>query len=173
MEITQKRIAEVGSCFVMKKMAFHAQTTVSISRSQEKIRKLLMDFGVSGVQFSEDFELSKINVRFAKTIGGNLRTVSWTVNVPKPTVAKIASLRKDTKDQQKRKEKATQIAYRALHDILKAQFVAVSFGASTFEELFLSHFEWLLPDGSVTTIGSVIIPRLESRPEFLLEQGVG
>ncbi len=52
----------------------YKNTTVPIARSQESIRKLLINFGVRGVQFSEDFETRNINVKFAyKRVSGKRR----------------------------------------------------------------------------------------------------
>ena len=65
----------------------------------------------------------------------------------------------------------TRATYRALHDWLKAQFVAVEFGLLTFEDVFLSHFEWILPNGKVSTIGELVKPKIETRSEFMLEGG--
>ncbi|MCI0549437.1 MAG: hypothetical protein L0287_00635, partial [Anaerolineae bacterium] len=38
-------------------------------------------------------------------------------------------------------------------------------------DVFLSHFEWMLEGGVMSTIGKIIKPRLETRSEFLLESG--
>ncbi len=140
-------------------------TTVPIARSQEAIRKLLINFGVRGVQFSENFESGEINVRFAKELAGNLRTVSVSMHVPELPKLRRRNTRKSTNE---RKEQMTRATYRALHDWLKAQFVAVEFGLLTVEDVFLSHFEWMI-DGQTTTIGAILKPRLETRPEFLID----
>lgn len=153
-------------------------TTVPIARSQEAIRKLLINFGVRGVQFSEDFETRNVNVKFAKEINNTMRTVSVSMTIPEPpptTRKRSVSYRrgrmvysKTAADKQEQMAKAT---YRALHDWLKAQFVAVEFGLLTFEDVFLSHFEWMLPNGTVSTIGALVKPRIESRREFMLSDG--
>ena len=140
-------------------------TTVPIARSQEAIRKLLINFGVRGVQFSENFESGEINVRFAKEMTGNLRTVSVSMHVPEPPKPKRRITRKSIAD---RKEQMTRATYRALRDWLKSQFVAVEFGLLSFEDIFLSHFEWMI-DGQTTTVGAILKPRLEMRPEFLID----
>lgn len=145
-------------------------TTVPIARSQEAIRKLLINFGVRGIQFSEDFESGDINVRFAKMINDNLRTVSVSMHIPEPPKPKRRTSR-GSKSASDRKEQMARATYRALHDWLKAQFVAVDYGLLTFEDVFLSHFEWMLESGVMSTIGKIIKPRLETRSEFLLEVG--
>jgi len=159
----------------------YKNTSVPIARSQEAIRKLLINFGVRGVQFSEDFETRNVNVKFAKEVNKTMRTVSVSMTIPEPPPAKRSRTRQGTwrngrmvysktaADKQEQMAKAT---YRALHDWLKAQFVAVEFGLLTFEDVFLSHFEWILPNGVVSTVGAMVKPRLETRSNFLLDSGV-
>jgi len=140
-------------------------TSVPIARSREQIRKLLINFGVRGVQFSENFESGEVNVRFAKATGQQLRTVSVSMHIPEAPKPKRKPTRKSADD---RKEQMARATYRALHDWLKAQFVAVEFGLLSFEDVFLSHFEWMV-NGQTMTVGALIKPRLETRPEFLIE----
>jgi len=154
-------------------------TTVPIARSQEAIRKLLINFGVRGVQFSEDFETRNVNVKFAKEVNKTMRTVSVSMTIPEPpptTRKRSVTYRHGrmvySKTATDKKEQMARATYRALHDWLKAQFVAVEFGLLTFEDVFLSHFEWVLPNGVVSTVGAMIKPRLETRSNFLLEGGV-
>jgi len=158
----------------------YKNTSVPIARSQEAIRKLLINFGVRGVRFSEDFETRNVNVKFAKEVNQAMRTVSVSMTIPEPPPAKRRARQgtwrngrmvysKTAADKQEQMAKAT---YRALHDWLKAQFVAVEFGLLTFEDVFLSHFEWILPNGVVSTVGAMVKPRLETRSNFLLEGGV-
>jgi|SRR6185369_4193020 len=142
-------------------------TQVPVARSQEAIRKLLIDFGARGVQFYEDFNTHQINVRFAKEVNKQLRTVSVTMTVPKPVestrkrVVRYARGKmvygKTSADKQEQNTKAT---YRALHYWLKSQFEAVEYGLFSFEDVFLSHFEWVI-DGHTTTVGALVKPRLE------------
>jgi hypothetical protein len=153
-------------------------TQVPIARSQEGIRKLLINFGVRGIQFSEDFETRQINVRFAKEINKQMRTVNVTMVVPEAEQPKRRRTVRYSRGKmvygklpQERQEQMARATYRALHDWLKAQFVAVEFGLLSFEDVFLSHFEWVLPNGSVSTIGAQVKPRLETRSEFMLEGG--
>jgi hypothetical protein len=134
----------------------YKSTQVPIYRSQEAIRKLLMNFGVRGIQFSEDFETRMVNVRFAKLVGDQVGTVNVTMSIPEaktPKRRRTATWRNGrvvyNKTQQDRQEQMAKATYRALHDWLKAQFVAVEFGLLSFEDVFLSHFEWILPNGEM------------------------
>lgn len=150
-------------------------TKVPIARSQEAIRKLLMNFGVRGIQMSEDFEEKRINIRFAKEINKNIRTVNVTMTIPEapqPKRRRTVSYRSGKivygKMQAERQEQMARATYRALHDWLKAQFVAVEYGLLTFEDVFLSHFEWMI-DGQMSTVGALIKPKLDTP---LLTSGV-
>ena len=147
----------------------YKSTSVPISRSQEQIRKLLIVSDVRGVQFSENFDSGEINVRFAKDIAGNIRTVSVSMHVPEPPKPKRRRTRYANKSEVERREQMTKATYRALHDWLKSQFVAVEFGLLTFEDVFLSHFEWLLNTGEKTTIGAMIKPCLETSTELMID----
>jgi len=153
-------------------------TSVPISRSQEAIRKLLINFSVRGIQFSEDFETRNVNIKFAKEVNGNMRTVSVSMTIPEPPKPKRARSVRYSRGKmvygklpQERQEQMARATYRALHDWLKSQFVAVEFGLLTFEDVFLSHFEWTLPNGTMSTVGAMIKPHLETRHEFMLVSG--
>ena len=145
-------------------MAYN-QTSVPIERSKEAIRRILINAGARGVQFSEDFQDHLINVKFAKAIDGNLRTVSVSLRIPEPEQPKRrrSNSRRSDSDRWEQMERAT---YRALHWWLKSQFEAVEFGLLSFEDVFLSHFEWML-DGHLTTVGAMIAPHLSNGSNFL------
>lgn len=137
-------------------------TAVPIERSKEAIRKLLIVAGVRGVQFTEEFDSGAINIKFAKEVDGNLRTVSITLQVPEPEQPKR---RRRMRNGQYRantdlREQSTKATYRALHYWLKSQFEAVEFGLLSYEDVFLSHFEWLLENGQRTTVGKMVLPML-------------
>ena len=59
-------------------------------------------------------------------------------------------------------EQMARATYRALHYWIKSQYEAVQFGLFSFEDAFLSHFEWMLDNGQATTVGKIILPRLPS-----------
>lgn len=155
-------------------------TSVPVSRSQEQIRKLLRDFGARGSQFSEDYDNGIIAIRFAKEMGGFVRTVSVSMKVPEqPQQKRRRTVRYSRgrmvygKLPEERQEQMVKATYRAFHDWLKAQFVSIDFGIRTFESAFLNDFEITDRNGVVTTLGKAIMPHLiETRPEFLLEEVV-
>ena len=151
----------------------YESTAVPVERSKEAIRQLLIKFGARGVQFTEEFNTGQINVRFAKEVNVNLRTVSITMQVPESPQPK--KRRKGTwrggrfipsRGDEERRRQMERATYRALHYWLKSQFEAVQFGLLTFEDVFLSHFEWIL-DGRRTTVGAMVLPHLSNGSSFL------
>lgn len=154
-------------------MTAYQTTTVSTSKSQESIRKILQEHNVRGVQFGEDFETHSISVRFGKVVNGNVRTVSVTMKVPEPPTPKHK--RRSTyrygsrrmvydKTPTERQDQMIRSTYRALHYWLKSQFEAVDFGLLSFEDVFLSHFEWMIGD-KMSTVGKLLNPYL-SQPQL-------
>lgn len=143
----------------------YQSTQVPVAKSQEAIRKLLMQYGARGVQFYEDFETREINVRFAKEINRQLRTVSVSLKIPgadEGTTRRWSRTKRTYvyTTQADRAEQKTRATYRALHYWLKSQFEAVDYGLFSFEDVFLSHFEWMI-DGKTTTVGALVKPKLE------------
>lgn len=158
-------------------MNAYKNTSVSSSKSQEAIRKILIKSGVKGVQFSENFDENKITIKFAKEINGNFRTVSVSMIVPKPPESKRKRQVRYTRGRmvygklpQEKQEQMNRATYRALHYWLKSQFEAVEFGLLTFEDVFLSHFEWMMADGTKGTLGKLLQSQLNLPA---LESGVG
>ena len=154
-------------------MPAYMQTEVSLYKSQDAIRKIMVANGVKGVQFSENFETREIVVKFAKEVHGNLRTVKVAMTIPEPPTPKRARKRSYRlvrgrmvydKMPQEKQEQMARATYRALHYWLKSQFEAVTFGLLTFEDVFLSHFEWMI-DGRPATVGDLVRPYLE-RPQL-------
>lgn len=156
-------------------MVAYGNTEVSSYKSQDAIRKILLANGVKGVQFSENFETREIIVKFAKEVQGNLRTVKVSMTIPEPPQPKRRrasagrySYREHkiiyNKTPAEKQEQMARATYRALHYWLKSQFEAVAFGLMSFEDVFLSHFEWMV-DGRPGTVGELIRPYLE-RPQL-------
>lgn len=152
----------------------YSSTSVPVERSKEAIRQLLIKSGARGVQFSEDFERHLINVKFAKLVDGNMRTVSVSLVVPEPQQPKRQRKHgtwrggkyhppKADQDRYQQMERST---YRALHWWLKSQFEAIEFGLVSFEDVFLAHFEWMI-DGHMTTVGALVLPHLGNGSNFL------
>lgn len=149
-------------------MTAYQTTTVPTHKSQDAIRRILQTHEVRGVQFTEDFQDRKVNIKFAKLVNGNLRTVSVSMVIPEPPQkrARKRAIRYRygrmvfDRTPQERQEQMARATYRALHYWLKSQFEAVDFGLLTFEKVFLAHFEWMVEGKNVTT-SDMIMPYLE------------
>jgi len=158
---------------MIKKFSY-STTAVPVEKSKQKIRDLLISAGVRGVQFSEDFSTGAINVRFAKEVDGNMRTVSVTMKIPEVPESRRTSYRRWNRyagrtvsySPKNKKEQMERATYRALHYWLKSQFEAVDFGLLRFEDVFLSHFEWIIK-GETRTVGELVLPHLSNGSNFL------
>lgn len=159
-------------------MVAYGNTEVSAYKSQDAIRKILVGHGAKGVQYSENFETREIVVKFAIEVNGNLRTIKVGMTVPQPPQPKRSRRRsyrwvrgKIVYDKlpQEKQEQMMRATYRALHYWLKSNFEAIDFGLMKIEDVFLSHFEWMI-DGKPATVGELIRPYIErpqlNAPEF-------
>ena len=131
-------------------------TSVSVSRSQEQIRKLLRDAGAEGVQFSEEWsDPPAFYVRFL-----------WRMTPPDPDAQpviqavrlRVNPLPESSGGVVKSAEQRERQAWRGIAHYLEGTIKAATFGLIRFEDIFLSFIE-VEPQGR--TIGEAIIPRLE------------
>lgn len=128
----------------MKEYEPYQGTTVPVSRSQEQIRKLLIESGAQAHQFSEYGAQEMIEISWARVVKVN--------NEPKLQPLRIKVSYKGKKIEQ---------VWRALFYHLKAKLEIVKFGIMSFEEEFLSYFVVRLPDGSRGTIAEALVPSLK------------
>jgi hypothetical protein len=142
-------------------------TAVPVAKTQEEIRKLCLKHGMAGVQFTEEFSPPRLIVRFAKMVAGTPRTIQIAVPLNEEKAKKKPRRRYGygyrSTPVVDPAEKVRKQTWRAVFYNLKAMFEAVEFGIQSFEQAFLSHFEWMLPSGEVTTIGKLVIPELEGK----------
>ncbi len=70
-------------------------------------------------------------------------------------------------------KQSKKVAWRHIFDWTKANINLVEFGLIPFENMFLSYFSHVLPDGSYRSLGEFILPKLHSGELFrkLLRQG--
>lgn len=130
-------------------------TSVSVSRSQEQIRKLLRDAGAEGVQFSEEWNPVAFYVRFL-----------WRMTPPDPDsqpVIQAVRLRVNPLPEShsgvvKSAEQRERQAWRGIAHYLEGTIKAATFGLIRFEDIFLSFME-IEPQGR--TIGEAFIPQIE------------
>lgn len=149
-------------------------TRVPISRSQEEIRDLLARFGAKRVAFEEDFDKGTQVLRF-------LYPLEEGKDIPVQFNIETKGIYDYLKDKHQRAYKgneylfkqANRVAWRHILDWVKANLNLVEFGLIPFENMFLSYFSHVLPDGSYRSLGEFILPKLHSGELFnkLLHQG--
>lgn len=130
-------------------------TSVSVSRSQEQIRRFLRDAGALGVQFSEEWSQPPIfRVRF-----------SWPLT---PDIAQTVRLEVSPLEHDKRHtvEQRERQAWCGVAHYLEGTIKAATFGLVRFEDIFLSFFE----DDSGRRIGDILIPQITTG-RLALERG--
>lgn len=132
-------------------------TSVSVSRSQEQIRKLLRDAGAEGVQFSEEWgEQPAFYVRFLWRMtppDAEAQTVIQAVRL------KVTALGENHAGVWKTEEQRERQAWRGIAHYLEGTIKAATFGLIRFEDIFLSFME-IEPMGR--TLGEAVIPQLQA-----------
>lgn len=125
-------------------------TSVSVNRSQEQIRKLLREAGANGVQFSEEWgDEPAYYVRFLWTMeGGITQAIRLRVH-PLPATHRGVSKTPEQRERQ---------AWRGVAHYLEGTIKAATFGLIRFEDIFLSFMEI---EAMGRTLGEVVIPQIE------------
>lgn len=143
----------------------YLSTSVPVERSKEQIRRLLIEEGMTGIQWLEEFGSNREIVRFAKPIHDPntnaivmYHTVVFDVQIPeapKPKNQRPHWQRGrlvQPKPQKERQEQMRRAAFRAMYNILKAEFDSIRFGVRTFEQAFLAHMEFMRRGEPVTAL---------------------
>lgn len=146
------------------------ETSVSVSRSQEQIRDLLARFGSTKVSFEDDLQHGTQILRFEYPVKNpNTEEVAY---APVNFIIEIKGIydylkkrKRYTKDDILMKQ-AKKIAWRHIFDWVKTNVNLVEFGMIRFENIFLSYFSRVLPNGSYESLGEKIIPQLYSGDLF-------
>ncbi|MCJ7816509.1 MAG: hypothetical protein MUP55_01505 [Candidatus Aenigmarchaeota archaeon] len=128
----------------MSKKEPYQNTDVSVSKSQEAVRKMLFDNGAIGYQFTEMHHPEPvIEMKWARLIivDGNKITQPLRIRIPL-------------------KNRRIEQVYRALFYYLKTKFETVRFGIVSFEEEFLPFFEMRLASGECKTVAEMALPNL-------------
>lgn len=133
-------------------------TSVSVSRSQEQIRKLLRDSGAQGVQFSEEWsgERAAFYVRFLWQLAAPDAGAQGVVQAVR---LRVQALPEEHRGVWKTTEQRERQAWRGIAHYLEGTLKAATFGLIRFEDIFLSFIE-LEPMGR--TLGEAVIPQLEA-----------
>ena len=126
-------------------------TKVSVEKTQWTIIELLKKHGAKG--FMMDFENNRLGFQV-----GNRNVI---INMKNPN--------KDYYDTENQYEQAIKAKWRSFLLIIKAKFVGIESGVTTFDDEFMPHF--ILKNGR--TLGEFILPQLDQPDMFpKLPEGV-
>ena len=141
-------------------------TSVSVSRSQEQIRKLLRDAGAEGVQFSEEWgEEPAYYVRFLWRMSPPDAEAQAVVQAVRLKVTQLADNHNGVWKSHEQRERQ---AWRGIAHYLEGTIKAATFGLIRFEDIFLSFME-LEPQGQ--TLGERLIPQMQHGQRLALTPG--
>jgi hypothetical protein len=130
-------------------------TSVSVARSQDQIRKLLRDAGAQGVQFSEEWgDPPAFSVRFLWRLEAPDTAASGVVQAIR---LRVEPLPEDHDGVWKTSDQRERQAWRGIAHYLEGTIKAATFGLIRFEDIFLSFME-LEPMGR--TLGETVIPQI-------------
>ncbi|MHB0998188.1 MAG: hypothetical protein ACYC27_03000 [Armatimonadota bacterium] len=151
-------------------MKYAAGTDVSTDKSKAEIEKLLIDCGADQFMYGYSDGSAVLGFRM------NGRMIRFKLDMPKMEQFKYTEARKLPRTQEQIRtawEQACRARWRALFLVVKAKFVAISEGITTFEDEFLANI--ILPDN--TTAGDWIKPQIQRSYESgrmpLMLPGIG
>ena len=134
-------------------------TSVSVGKSEAKIRDLIHQLGATKYAFMEDWEEGKISISFVY----NGYPVQFALSLERLVEVRLeehpwnTKRRKSVEEYEKDiREQAKKVGMRVLAHYLKDAFLAIEYGVVDFEDIFLSRF--VTRDGK--TIGDKLIPQL-------------
>lgn len=129
---------------------FAEKTKVSVGRTQEELRKLVLERGATGWAIGEDEGRALVQFRLSG------RVLRFRVNLTQaPGRGRAEAKRVDEREERRR--------WRSLFMAVKAKLVIAEDGIESFDEIFLANI--VTPDGD--TIADRLIPQIAP----MLEQG--
>ena len=148
-------------------------TRVPISKSQEDIRNLLARFGATKIAFEEHLQNGTQILRFEYPMKEKMSVpVQFKIEV-KGVFDWLEENGRTSWNNDYLWKQSKKVAWRHIFDWTKSNINLVEFGLIPFENMFLSYFSHVLPDGSYRSLGEFILPKLHSGELFrkLLRQG--
>jgi hypothetical protein len=134
----------------------YGSTKVDPDKTKGQITKLLRDYGCEAIQWTEDFRINSIELKFIveTEIQGVKKQIA--IHVIPPII--YQSRRRWNPKGFYEKVNAPNFAQsmRLLYWWLKSKLEAVAYGLSSVEKEFLSQVMVSLPDGSSTTVGETM-----------------
>ncbi len=133
-------------------------TKIDPEKSRQEIDAMLRDFGAESVQWTTEWKLGKVNLKFLLPVEkeGVKKTIGVDIDPPL-----FAMQHKTYNPQSGQHEKIIAPNYaasmRMLFWWLKAKLEGIIYGMGSAEHEFLSHVMVTLPSGVSTTVGEAII----------------
>ena len=144
-------------------MRYATATKVSVSRTQEHLRKLLREHRAAQIVLAEDDATGRAALRFVL----HNRQIHFALRLPDPLAPAFTQDRRGSirpaAAARKLWEQACRSSWRELFLLVKAMLVAVSAEITSFEELFLPYL--------VTTNGQTVAQRVLPDLPALLTTG--
>lgn len=135
-----------------------ANTAIDPEKSRAEIDHLLQEFGAEAVQWTTDWKMSKVNLKFMleTEIEGVKKRIGVDIN---PAI--FAAEHRSYNPKLGRSEKVVAPNWaqsmRLLYWWLKSKLEAVAYGMTTAEQEFLSQVMTALPTGERGTIGEFVL----------------
>jgi len=141
-------------------------TRVAISKSQEDISNILARFGALKVAFEEDFKKGTQLLRFEYPLEEKkIVPVQFKIEI-KGIFDWLKENGRGSWNNEYLWKQAKKVAWRHIFDWTKSNINLVEFGLIPFENMFLSYFSHVLPDGTYKSLGDFVIPKLHSGELF-------
>lgn len=148
-------------------------TRVPISKSQEDIRNLLARFGATKIAFEDELQKGTQVLRFEYPMEEKMSVpIQFKIEI-KGIFGWLEKNGRSSWNNDYLWKQSKKVSWRHIFDWTKANLNLVEFGLIPFENMFLSYFSHVLPDGSYRSLGEFIMPKLHSGELFrkLLHQG--
>ena len=140
---------------ILSKKPPYAATEADPDKSRMQIDKLLRDYGVSGVQWTTDYDHNRVGLAFM--VEAEIKGVKKQIGIKiEPPI--FVAQRRTWNPRLGRYERVYAPnwaqSFRLLYWWLKAKLEAVAYGLTSVEQEFLSQVMVKLPSGEMTTMGA-------------------
>jgi hypothetical protein len=147
----------------MSRRRYAEKTTVPISQSRGEIDTLLRKWGCDGIQWTDEFALNQVTLRFSWNHEGQPYMARFAIAVPPIDEEDVLDLRTGEVSEAKRAKaevRRGKVEHRILLLWLKAALNAVEAGIISAETLFLPFIE----DQTGKTVAELLVPQFAKIP---------
>lgn len=137
----------------------YSGTPVGVEQSKMQISKLLRDYGVEGVQWTDDFQSGRVALRFLVR-DENGQATAFDIR-PAPFMEPHKTYNARLGRTETKLEPSWPRALRALYVYLKAKLEAVAFGLTEVRQEFLAQMVIRDAQGREITAGELVLPAIE------------